>query len=237
MGMLYAKDGKIYCADYTEIYVPKEYFESGFAQNVGASIETFGICYIRSYPNGKEGPIQMYKVPTVINLMIYDFSNITISIHSREIDVLALKYPKDSFIMNQAVVRGREVAEAFLTTVLNGKLPPTLCYDDLMDLWWRNLEISGVSFKVPSKIYEMVLAAIYRDPSNLKKRYGQKYGKQSNPNGYDYATGNVRSVVRNLSTYSGMVFEDISGMITNGIDNSLNNIDEPESPLEKIIHY
>lgn len=179
----------------------------------------------------------MYKVPTVINLMIYDFSNITISIHSREIDVLALKYPKDSFIMNQAVVRGREVAEAFLTTVLNGKLPPTLCYDDLMDLWWRNLEISGVSFKVPSKIYEMVLAAIYRDPSNLKKRYGQKYGKQSNPNGYDYATGNVRSVVRNLSTYSGMVFEDISGMITNGIDNSLNNIDEPESPLEKIIHY
>jgi hypothetical protein len=120
---------------------------------------------------------------------------------------------------------------------LNGKLPVTLKYDDLIDLWWRNLEISGISFKVPSKIYELVLSAIYRDPSNLKKRYGQKYGKQTNPTGYDYATGNVRSVVRNLSTYSGMVFEDISGMITSGIDNSLNEVDEQVSPLEKIMHY
>lgn len=237
MGLLYAKDGKIHCNEYVEIYIPKSYFESGFAQNVGASIETFGLCYIKSFPNGNDGPIKLFNVPTVINLIIYDFSNTSISIYGKEIDVLALKYPKDSYIMNQSVVKGREVAESFLATVLNGKLPLTLKYDDLIDFWWRNLEISGVSFKVPSKIYEMVLAAIYRDPSNLKRRYGQKYGSQTNPNGHDYATGNVRSVVRNLSTFSGMIFEDISSMITSGIDNSLNEIQEPESPLEKIIHY
>ena len=70
-----------------------------------------------------------------------------------------------------------------------------------------------------------------------KKRYGQYFGKQTNPTGYDYKTGNVRSVVKDLSTFSGMVFEDISTMISNGISNSIDNVEEPVSPLEKIIHY
>ena len=116
MGLLYAKDGKIHCNEYVEIYIPKSYFESGFAQNVGASIETFGLCYIKAFPNGNDGPIKLFNVPTVINLIIYDFSNTSISIYGKEIDVLALKYPKDSYLMNQSVVKGREVAESFLAT-------------------------------------------------------------------------------------------------------------------------
>ena len=71
----------------------------------------------------------------------------------------------------------------------------------------------------------------------MKRRYGQKYGAQTNPNGLDYARSNVRNVVKDLSTFSGMVFEDMGMMISNGINNSINNIEEPESPLEKIIHY
>ena len=83
----------------------------------------------------------------------------------------------------------------------------------------------------------MIIAATYRNPHNTKERYGQYYGRQTNPNGYDYKTGNVREVVKDLSTFTGMVFEDISGMISNGINNSINNNEEPVSPLEKIIHY
>ena len=132
---------------------------------------------------------------------------------------------------------GREVAEAFLESILSGKLPKTLNYEKIIDMWWRNLEISGVSFKVPSKIFEMIIATIYRSPNDPKKRYGQYYGKQVHPDGYDYKTGNVRNVVKDLSTFSGMVFEDMGTMISNGINNSIENIDEPISPLEKIIHY
>ena len=106
-----------------------------------------------------------------------------------------------------------------------------------MNQWWKNLEMAGISYKVPSQMFEMIIAANYRDPHNQKKRYGQVYGKQEVPDEFGYKPQNVRETVKNLSTFSGMVFEDISTMITNGLNNSKDNVEEPISPLEKIIHY
>lgn len=237
MGVLYAKDGKIHCSEYFEIYIPLEYFNDGTAINTGSSIETLGIVYGKSFPNGEEGPMQLVKCPVVVAFMVYEFKEETIKVHGKSLDVMTLQYLKDACVMHQTVTKGREVAEAFLQSLLAGKLPTTLDYRKVINMWWRNLEISGVSYKVPSKIYEMIIASIYRSPTDTKKRYGQYFGKQTNPTGYDYKTGNVRSVVKDLSTFSGMVFEDISTMISNGISNSIDNVEEPVSPLEKIIHY
>lgn len=237
MGVLYAKDAKFFCNDYIEIYVPKAYFEDGMAENNGDSIETFGVVYLRAYPNGSEGKLNVMKIPVTINLMVYEYRDDCINAKGRSIDVITLKYPKDSYVMRQSVTKGREVAENFMNMVLNGKLPHTLNYVDLIELWWKNLEMSGVNFKVPSKMYEMILSVIYRNPDNKKKRFGQLYGSQTNPSGYGYATSNVRSVVRDQSTFGGMVFEDMGTMISNGINNAESNFEEPTSPLEKIIHY
>lgn len=236
-GIFYAKEGKIYCNDYMEIYVPVSYFADNVAINKGASVETLGILYLREFHDGNPGEIKMLNLPVVVNLMMYEFKNETIEVAEQKLDVLTLQYLKDAYVLHQTVQKGREVAESFLETVMNGRLPKTLKYTALINLWWRNLEISGISFKVPSKIYEMILASVYRSPRDQKERYGQYYGRQSNPSGYDYRTGNVRSVVKDLSTFSGMVFEDISTMISSGIVSAVNDVEEPESPLEKIIHY
>lgn len=237
MGILYAENGKIHCNDYIEIYIPMEYFNNKVAINKGSSIETLGLVYIRSFQNGNEGPIQLLNLPTEINLMVYDFKQETVKINNIPQDVMTLQYLKGAYVLHQTVTKGRDVANKFLDMMLAGKLPKTLNYTNIIDIWWRNLEISGISYKVPSKIFEMIIATIYRNPKNVKQRYGQYYGKQSDPNGYDYKTGNVRNVVKDLSTFSGMVFEDIGNMISNGINNSIDGIEEPISPLEKIIHY
>ena len=237
MGILYAQGGKIYCKDYMEIYIPISYLTDGTAINKGASIETLGVLYTRGFPGGKEGPIQLLNIPVTIDLMVYETDSTTIHVHGRAIDVMTLQYLPNSYIVHQTLPKGREVSGAFLDTMLSGKLPTTLNYNKIIDIWWRNLEISGISYKVPSKIYEMIIAAIYRDPTNTKRRYGQYYGSHPTASGYDYKTGNVRTVVKDLSTFSGMVFEDIGTMISNGINNSIEGIEEPVSPLEKIIHY
>lgn len=234
---MYAKGGKLFTTNYTEIYIPTDYFDGKYAINKGPMIETLGLLYIRSYPGGKEGPIRLVNVPGKVNLVVYDIQQDEIDIQGNSIQVTTLKYIKDSYIMNQSIAKGREVSESFLTYLLNGKLPKTLNYADIIDIWWRNIEMSGESFKVPSKIFEMIIANIYRSPKDPKDRYGQYYGKQTNPNGYDYETGNVRDVVEGLSTFSGMVFEDISRMITTGINNAKEKVEEPVSPLEKIIYY
>ena len=237
MGILYAEGGKIHCSEYMEIYIPMEYFNNKIATNKGSSIETLGLVYIRAFNNGNAGPIQFLNLPTVVNLMVYDFKQESINVNGSTIDVMTLQYLKDAYVLHQTVAKGRDIANAFLDMMLGGKLPKNLNYTNVIDIWWRNLEISGISYKVPSKILEMIIATIYRNPHNMKERYGQYYGKQTNPSGYDYKTGNVRTVVKDLSTFSGMVFEDIGNMISNGINNSIEKIDEPVSPLEKIIHY
>lgn len=238
MGILYAKDGKIYTHDYLELYVPMQYFENNIASNKGSAIETLGLLYARETHNGEEGPLRFFNIPSVISVNIYDFSNDHIRLpNGRNIEVMTLKYLKDQVVLHQTVTNGREVAESFLSMILNGKLPNTLDYTKIIDLWWKNLEISGVSFKVPSKIYEMIIATIYRSPKDTKERYGQYFGRQTNPSGFDYKTGDVRAVVKELSTFSGMVFEDIGTMISNGISNSLDGVEEAKSPLEKIIYY
>lgn len=237
MGILYANGGKIFCNDYMEIYIPMSYFENRIAINKGSSIDSFGVVYARAYPNGEEENIKLINIPVVVNFMVYEFKQETIKVHGSNIDVMTLMYLKDSCVLHQTVTKGREVAEAFLAAMLSGKVPRTLKYTQIIDMWWRNLEISGISFKVPSKMYEFIIAAIYRNPKNTKERYGQYFGRTVNPSEYDYKTDSVRSVVKDLSTFSGMVFEDIGLMISNGINNSLEGVDEPVSPLEKIIHY
>ena len=237
MSILYANEGKIYTKDYTEIYIPMEYFNDEIAKNKGATIETFGVLYIRAFPKGEEGPIQLFNVPVTINLMVYETRQDTIKIHNRVMDVFVLQYLKDAYVLHQTLPKGREIAGDFLDHMLGGQLPKVLDYTRIIDIWWRNLEISGISYKVPSKIYEMIIASIYRDPYNTKRRFGQYYGKQEGADPYAYKPNSVRNVVKDLSTFSGMVFEDIGGMITNGINNSVEGIEEPVSPLEKIIHY
>lgn len=237
MGILYAANGKLFCNDYMELYVPMEYFNNNMAFNKGASIETFGTIYVREFPKGEPGPFRLLNAPTVIDVMVYDFSHETIKVHGKNVDVVTLKYIKDSYVMHQSVTKGRTVAEDFLALLLAGKLPRTLNYAQVLDIWWRNLQISGINYKVPSKIYEMIIASIYRNPHNTKERYGQYYGRQTNPSGYDYKTEKVKDAVKDLSTFSGMVFEDIGLMISNGINNTIDNVDEPVSPLEKIIHF
>lgn len=238
MGLLYAEGGKIFCNKHTEIYIPMEYFNSNIAFNRGAVIESFGLVYIRSFDTkGTPGDIDLLNIPTPVSFMYYNSREDTITVSGITVDVFVLEYPEKSYILHQTVTKGREIAGAFLQMMLAGKIPNTINYSQLIDIWWNNIEISGVSYKVPSKIFEMIIASIYRDPRNPKKRYGQYYSKSAESNGYDYETGSVRDVVKNLSTFSGIIFEDIGTMISNGINNSIENIDEPTSPLEKIIYY
>ena len=240
MGMIRAENSKLYANEYLEIYIPEYYFDDKdpIAENRGATVDTIGLLYIRNFKkDGSPNPVKLLNIPTGITLMVYSTKKEEIDIKGKILKVLTLQYLDGSYIMHQSVTKGRDIANKFLSTVLSGKVPKTLNYEQVLDVWWKNLDISGISYKVPSKIYEMILATIYRNPHNHNQRYGQYYGKQINPDGYDYYTANVREVVKNLSTFSGMVYEDIAAMISNGVNNNLKNVKEPESPLEKIIHY
>lgn len=237
--LLYSKDGRVHNTNYCEIYIPIEYFDEGggFATNRGTSIETLGLLYIQEFKDGTPQGIKLLNIPAIMTINVYETSDDEINIHGQHIRVIACKYIKDSYMFLTSITQGREVAELFLRFMMGGKLPKTLDYAKLADMWWKNLALADVSFKVPSKIYESIIAAIYRNPNDIKQRFGEYYGKSTSVSGYKYQTGNIRDIVENLSTFSGIVYEDINRMITSGINNSLEGREEPVSPLEKIIKY
>lgn len=230
---LYSKEHKVYAKDYIEIYIPLDYFEDNLAVNKGDKISTFGLVFIRK----KEGPFKLITVPITFELQLYEMEDTEITIQGIKIPCKALKYLKDSYVFDPSVQQTFNDGEAWVTMILNGKVPKCINYAKLIDIWWKNCEISNTDLKCNNKIMELIIAAMYRSRKDFKRRYGQEYGLRTEQVGYDYATGNVRDVVESLSTFSGMVFEDISRMITSGINNSTEGIEEPVSPFEKIIHY
>ena len=232
--LLYAKEGKILAKEYVEILIPNSYFEDGFALNKGNMVEAFGIAFIRS---NKDSDIKLLNAPTILEFQLYDYETDHVTVHGNKMECFVMKYMKDSYIFHQSIPKEGTTAGAFLNYVLSGKLPKSINYNKLIDIWWKNLEVAGFDYRVPSKILEMILANMYRNPKNFKQRYGQYYGKQTNPTGFDYDTGNVRDIVEGLSTFSGIVYEDINRMITSGLTNTLDGVEEQVSPLEKIIHY
>lgn len=238
MNSFYIKEGKLYASDYLEIHIPAFYFEKNkFATSKGASIETLGLVYLEKYTNGKAEPISLINLPAIINLMVYDSKMHDILIKNETFPVVTLKYLKDSYVMNSFIEKGREVTEKFLDVMLAGKLPKNLDYSKLIDIWWKNIEISGVSLQVPSKIFEIIIANVYRTKGDLRKRFAEYFGASTTSDPYNYQTASIRKIVQQLSTFSGLIFEDISAMISSGINNSRNKVIEKESPMEKLIYY
>jgi hypothetical protein len=230
---LYTKDHKVYAKEYIEIYIPLDYFETGLAINKGNVVSTFGLLFIRK----KEGEFKLINVPITFELQLYSIEDTEITVHGIKIPCKVSKYMKDSYVFDPSVQQTFNDGERWVTMILNGKVPKCINYAKLIDIWWKNCEISNTDSKCVTKVFELVLAAMYRSQKDFKRRYGQEYGQRTEQIGYDYATGNVRDVVESLSTFSGMVFEDISRMITSGINNSSEGVEEPVSPFEKIIHY
>lgn len=230
---LYTKEHLCYAKDYIEIYIPLDYFEDDLAVNKGNRISTFGLLFVK----GKTGDYFFIDVPVTIDLQLYDSEDTEITIKGKKIPVKALKYMKDSLVFDPSIVQTFNDGEKWVTMILNGKVPKCLNYAKIIDIWWKNCIISNTDSKCVTKVFELVLAAMYRSGEDFKHPYRQVYGKRTEQVGYDYATGNVRDVVESLSTFSGMVFEDISRMITSGINNSIEGVEEPVSPFEKIIHY
>lgn len=236
--MFYSKDGYVYNENFLEMYFPLEYFENNYyAQNLGNKINIFGVFPIQEFIDDKPQGIKTFNIPTFVDIRTYDTVKDTIESNGKSIPVLRSSYIKDSLLFTKSIPQSVEIAEKMLSLIIDGKLPSIIPYPEIINILWKNLEIAGVNFKVPSTIYEALIMTMCRNSHNLKERFGIYYGKNLSSLPNEYTQVNTRNAVASLSTFAGIVFEDMDKMIGNGIVNSIENIEEPVSPLEQILHY
>jgi hypothetical protein len=151
--------------------------------------------------------------------------------------VLVSSYPKGSILFPRDIPENQTIAEKVIHLIMGGSLPSIVEYPDIINILWKSLDIAGIDLNVSSTLYEALIATMCRNKRNIKERFGISYGRNMAVGPTDYIQLNTADAVANLSTFSGMIFEDIDAMVANGVANTINEVEEPISPLEKIIHY
>ena len=230
---------------YMEAYVPIAYFDMNIAAEYGGEYtEVLGLFNARFFSDaeGKKpiGSLETVNIPT--NIKIYPTSY-----YEKEMSLISGQQPEryriyrfyngDDFT-DSNIIKSSKNAEAFLKVLESGKIPRTIPYNKIFDIWTKNMVMNGVKMPdVPAANREMIVAEIYRYKKSPADRFALHIGKNPKMSQFDYIPANARTLTKYSSTFAGLAFEDIDTMITNGININRSGRKQSESPIEEIIKY
>lgn len=239
MNIFRSDDRYIYLnAQYCEFYVPMSYFDSKWMVQLSDTIKGLGLFNIGIFENGELKEIRLLNLPTSVEFFVYDTERRTMNFKGEEnVQCLVLKYIKDQKIMESSTIEDSSSSEMYLDIILKGKVPQSIPYTKVLNVWIKNQTLNKVSFGVPSAVLEMILAVCYRDKNNMEQKFSTVIGKDLNVSEWDYKMAKIREICQYASTFSAMTFEDINAMITTSVNRTREKRYEMESPVEKIIKY
>lgn len=239
MNIFRSDDRYIYLnAQYCEFYVPMSYFDSKWMVQLSDTIKGLGLFNIGIFENGELKDIRLLNLPTSVEFFVYDTERRTMNFKGEEnVQCLVLKYIKDQKIMESSTIEDSSSSEMYLDIILKGKVPQSIPYTKVLNVWIKNQTLNKVSFGVPSAVLEMILAVCYRDKNNMEQKFSTVIGKDLNVSEWDYKMAKIREICQYASTFSAMTFEDINAMITTSVNRTREKRYEMESPVEKIIKY
>jgi hypothetical protein len=232
----------VFIGPYMEAYIPAFYFEKKYAEELGDTIKTFGVFNIRTFndPDGKNAnPLRVMNIPLFLITYPSSFEVKSMDLlHNNEPEVYTvLKYYNKDVVCADSTTQNIQCFEIFLNVLLSGKLPKTLPYDAIFDIWAKNRELNGVSFDVSDTVYEMVISEIYRSRRSPVKRFGMELGENPNASPYNYRTASPREITKINSTFTGISFEYMDEMLTSGVVRAKEDKPENTSPMEEIMKY
>lgn len=226
-----------------EIYIPKEYFNLGFATRYGNKINTLGIFNFIVYSDVEDrkdtsGKLYNCNLPVSLTFQYEETFN-SKNIRGKfkdSYDVFVLK-TGDIFMENINKERSANDTESFVFRLNSGKLPKTCSYDDIQKLFMDNLDITDKSLGNPAVIYEMLISALYRDKDDETIPFRQALNENPRLSLYDYNAVNITQLPAIQGTFQALMFENIKQSMLYSLLRGKKNLEEEESPIEKVIKY
>lgn len=235
-------DNIVFVGPYMEVYIPGAYFDKGLAEEVGDNYKIFGLANIITFndPEGKSpNPMRLLNLPVKIMTYPsgYEVRKMDMKGSEGPEAVVVLKYYTNDILCNAYMAKVTHTFKDFLAILQGGKVPPFTPYDEVFNIWKKNMDIAGIKFDLADSTYEIVIAEIYRSKSNPTKKFSKVLAKDPNHDMTDYVTYSPRQLTKSNSTFTGVTFEDMDSMLTAAVNRSVQNKPEQISPMEEIIKY
>lgn len=235
-------DNVLFTGPYMEMYVPMIYFTKGWVEEVGDNYRIFGLVNIRTFndPEGKNpNPIRLFNLPVKFMTYPSGYEARKMDLHSLEgpEPVGVLKYYTNDIVCPSYMAKVTTTFKDFLGILTGGKVPPFTSYEEIINIWKKNMTIAGINFDIPDSRYEIVISKIYRSKRNPQNTFGSVLAKDPKHDPTDYVTFSPREITRYDSVFTGMIFEDMDQMITSGINRTVKNKTENRSPMEDVIKF
>jgi len=230
----------VFNGHYLEMYIPAFYFESQLAENYGSSLRVFGLFNTRVYTDkGAPMKLETFNLPTLVYIYPSEIEKKELQLvegDNGEVESYYIaKFYKGAKIMKNIIPQDASNVELFLDILCRGKIPKTIPYGQVLQIWQKNLSLNGVKLGVTATVLEVVISEIYRDKKKPEQTFAKVIGKDPSTSEYAYKTANIREICARNSTFAALTFEDMDSMITSALNINKYNKQETESPIEKII--
>lgn len=229
----------IFNGNYMEVYIPYYYFENKMTNIFEDKINTLGIFLFRIYKDESKkdnAQMQVYKLPTVINLKPSNYRKDKLTINGTTMDYFILEFFKnDVFIDSTIIVQSSSIVNDLITFFHNGKLPTFLKYEDTFKLILNSILINKMKFKVPAVTFETMNSEINRNKSDISKPF--RFAAADGANERDYQPVSIKQIPNFNSTFSSVTFEDIDYQLIASVNRTKYKKEETLSPIEETIKY
>lgn len=223
-------------------YVPANYFNNtskiSYAEYYGQYVTFIGICnWAIIDKNGKRSPIKPFTFPTMFMCKpgeIDTKSGKNLQLDNTEAsDYVLLKFKKgDEVVSDTKVPKDVSNVEMFFKMMVNtAKIPTTIPYDKLWELFFESANLNGMSYGLNIQLFNVLIAAICRDPKDLSKRFNETDMRDMT----NYTPINIKMVPKYISPYSAITSENWDEAIRAAVLMKDTADDSPESPMEKVL--
>ena len=240
MGYFIKKDESLLLnIDYMEAYIPDSLFKKGLNEELGDRFSLLGIFNFRvgKGPDKLESKIHTFKFPSMITTspssMEEEEFELTEGSGSQKYKIL--KYYKGNKVLESLfVIADIGNVEKYINLLINGNLPNTIKYTDLLNLFLQNIIVNKQSLGISALVLSAVISEVYRYKKDLSIPL-RKIIAKGKCGELDYFAANARTIAANNGTFSALTFEDQDTMLVTSANKHRYNRKENVSPLEAII--
>lgn len=217
---------------YFVFYVPEVYFERKFAEIVGENVNIMGLLNYAIF-NEKEqhDGLRTFNYPTMFTTIpkkIEKIKNIKLTKTSDEADYRLFKYEKGDVIVKSVMLEQKVInADTLFGMFMTGKLPTTLDYSNIHNLFIDNIKLNGEDYKLNAQLFGILVAKMCRSKDDIKTLF--RHTNITDMTDYKYIS--MKQIPKFISPFASMTSENIDDSIINStlVKNA------KYSPLEKIM--